>query len=47
MIMAAGIVAPLVTSSSVSPELLVLSVGAVSVFGSPINDPGFWMFREF
>ena len=46
-ITAAGIVAPLITSSGVSPELLVLSVGAGSVFGSHINDPGFWMFKEF
>ncbi|MDE3251530.1 MAG: gluconate transporter, partial [Bacteroidota bacterium] len=44
---AAGIVAPLVTAGSVSPELMVLAVGAGSVFGSHINDSGFWMFKEF
>jgi Gnt-I system high-affinity gluconate transporter len=44
---AAGIVAPLVTNGQVSPELMVLSVGAGSIFGSHINDTGFWMFKEF
>ncbi|MEI9806912.1 MAG: gluconate:H+ symporter [Bacteroidota bacterium] len=44
---AAGIVAPLVASGSVSPELMVLAVGTGSVFGSHINDSGFWMFKEF
>jgi Gnt-I system high-affinity gluconate transporter len=46
-ITAAGVVTPLITSSNVSPELLVLAVGAGSVFGSHINDSGFWMFKEF
>ncbi len=46
-ITAAGIVAPLVVAGNVSPELMVLSVGAGSVFGSHVNDSGFWMFKEF
>jgi Gnt-I system high-affinity gluconate transporter len=46
-ITAAGVVGPLVISSGVSPELMVLAVGAGSVFGSHINDSGFWMFKEF
>ena len=46
-ITAVGIVAPLVTAGSVSPELMVLAVGAGSVFGSHVNDTGFWMFKEF
>ena len=46
-ITAAGIVSPLVVSGVVSPELMVLAVGAGSVFGSHINDSGFWMFKEF
>lgn len=46
-ITAAGVVAPLVSSGVVSPELMVLSVGAGSVFGSHINDSGFWMYKEF
>ncbi|NCI49871.1 gluconate transporter [Sediminibacterium roseum] len=44
---AAGIVAPLVVAGTVSPELMVLAVGAGSVFGSHINDSGFWMYKEF
>jgi Gnt-I system high-affinity gluconate transporter len=46
-ITAAGVVTPLVTSGAVMPELMVLAVGAGSVFGSHINDSGFWMFKEF
>jgi Gnt-I system high-affinity gluconate transporter len=43
----AGVVSPLVASGAVSPELMVLAVGTGSVFGSHINDSGFWMFKEF
>jgi Gnt-I system high-affinity gluconate transporter len=46
-ITAAGIVSPLVATGVVSPELMVLAVGTGSVFGSHINDSGFWMFKEF
>jgi gluconate transporter len=46
-ITAAGVVTPLVTAGLVSPELMVLAVGSGSVFGSHINDSGFWMFKEF
>lgn len=46
-ITAAGVVAPLVVAGGVSPELMVLAVGSGSVFGSHINDSGFWMFKEF
>jgi Gnt-I system high-affinity gluconate transporter len=46
-ITAAGIVSPLLLTTNVSPELLVLAVGTGSVFGSHINDSGFWMFKEF
>jgi len=46
-ITAAGVVAPLVSTGAVSPELMVLAVGAGSVFGSHINDSGFWMYKEF
>jgi Gnt-I system high-affinity gluconate transporter len=45
-IAAAGIVAPLI-GEGVSPELMVLSVGAGSIFFSHVNDTGFWMFKEF
>lgn len=43
---AAGIVAPLI-SGNVSPELMVLSVGAGSLMFSHVNDTGFWMFKEY
>jgi Gnt-I system high-affinity gluconate transporter len=46
-ITAAGVMAPLVTAGTVSPELMVLAVGTGSVFGSHVNDTGFWMFKEF
>jgi Gnt-I system high-affinity gluconate transporter len=46
-ITASGIVAPLLATTHVSPELLVLAVGAGSVFMSHVNDTGFWMFKEF
>lgn len=46
-ITAAGIVSPLVLAGTVSPELMVLSVGAGSIFFSHVNDTGFWMFKEF
>lgn len=46
-ITAAGVVTPLAASGTVSPELMVLAVGAGSVFGSHVNDSGFWMFKEF
>jgi len=44
---AAGLVAPLVAGGQIAPEIMVLAVGAGSVFGSHINDSGFWMFKEF
>jgi Gnt-I system high-affinity gluconate transporter len=46
-ITAAGIVSPLVAAGVVSPELMVLAIGTGSVFGSHINDSGFWLFKEF
>ncbi len=44
---AAGIVAPLVNTTGVSPELMVLATGAGSLMLSNINDTGFWMFKEY
>jgi gluconate transporter len=43
---ASGIVLPLLTTG-VSKELMVLSVGAGSLFCSHVNDTGFWMFKEY
>jgi H+/gluconate symporter-like permease len=46
-ITAAGIVTPLVVSSGVNPNLMVLAVGAGSLMFSHVNDSGFWMFKEY
>ena len=42
----AGIVLPLL-GNGVSAELMVLSIGAGSLFFSHVNDGGFWMFKEY
>ncbi|MFJ9176393.1 gluconate:H+ symporter [Streptomyces sp. NPDC102360] len=44
---AAGIVAPMVAGSGSSPELMVLAVSCGSIAFSHVNDPGFWMFKEY
>lgn len=44
---AAGIVLPLVSNTSVSPELMVLAIGSGSLMLSHVNDGGFWMFKEY
>jgi H+/gluconate symporter-like permease len=41
-----GVVLPFLTLG-VSPELMVLSVGAGSLMCSHVNDTGFWMFKEY
>lgn len=46
-ITAGGIVAPLIVTSGASPELMVIAVGAGSVIFSHVNDPGFWLFKEY
>ena len=43
----AGLVAPMVAASGVSPELMVLATGAGSLMFSHFNDTGFWMFKEY
>lgn len=42
-----GIVLPLIQSSDVNISLIVLAIGAGSVFCSHVNDAGFWMFKEY
>ncbi|WP_323703854.1 gluconate:H+ symporter [Mammaliicoccus sp. Dog046] len=42
-----GIVLPLLTSSDVNISLVVLAIGAGSIFCSHVNDAGFWMFKEY
>ncbi|MFZ2273168.1 MAG: GntP family permease [Corynebacterium variabile] len=45
---AAGIMAPLAEGmSSVEVALLVLAIGAGSVFFSHVNDAGFWLVKEY
>ena len=43
----AGIVAPLIQTTSVSPELMVLAIGSGSLMLSHVNDSGFWLFKEY
>ena len=43
----AGIVGPLVLTSSTDPNLMVLAVGSGSLMFSHVNDSGFWMFKEY
>jgi Gnt-I system high-affinity gluconate transporter len=44
---AAGILAPVVAGGGVDPNLMVLSIGAGSLFCSHVNDSAFWMFKEY
>lgn len=44
---AASVLLPLVQSSGVNPNLMVLSIGAGSLMFSHVNDSGFWMFKEY
>lgn len=47
-ISAAGLVAPLTADMSTShAALLVLAVGAGSLFFSHVNDAGFWLVKEY
>jgi len=44
---AAGILAPVVAAGGVEPNLMVLAIGAGSLFCSHVNDSAFWMFKEY
>jgi Gnt-I system high-affinity gluconate transporter len=44
---AAGIIAPVIPQMHVNPNLMVLSIGAGSLFFSHVNDSGFWMYKEY
>lgn len=44
---AAGIILPLVSTTGVNPELMVIAIGAGSLMCSHVNDGGFWMFKEY
>ncbi|MFC0185751.1 Gnt-I system high-affinity gluconate transporter [Pseudarcicella hirudinis] len=43
----AGIIAPMLNDLHVDPNLMVLSVGVGSLMFSHVNDPGFWLFKEY
>ncbi len=43
----AGIVLPLIQTTDVSPELMVLAIGSGSLMLSHVNDSGFWLFKEY
>ncbi len=43
----AGIVLPLVTSSGVNRELMVLAIGSGSLMLAHVNDGGFWLVKEY
>ena len=47
VVTAAGVVLPLVADSGVAPELMVLAVSCGSIAFSHVNDPGFWLFKEY
>jgi Gnt-I system high-affinity gluconate transporter len=44
---AAGIIYPLMQQTPVDPALMVLSVGAGSLFCSHVNDTSFWVTKEY
>ena len=44
---AAGIVYPVMQHTAVDPNLMVLSVGAGSLFCSHVNDTSFWVTKEY
>jgi Gnt-I system high-affinity gluconate transporter len=44
---AASVLLPLIQSTHVNPNLMVLSIGAGSLMFSHVNDSGFWMFKEY
>ena len=46
-LMTAGVLLPMLQMSSLDPNLLVLAIGAGSLMCSHVNDPGFWLFKEY
>jgi Gnt-I system high-affinity gluconate transporter len=47
VVTASGVVLPLLAGSGVHPEVMVLAVSCGSIALSHVNDPGFWMFKEY
>jgi len=47
-LMTATIILPIIQhNAGIEPNLMVLAIGAGSLIGSHINDPAFWMFKEY
>lgn len=44
---AAGMIAPMLAGTTISPSLIVLATGAGSLMFSHVNDSGFWLFKEY
>ena len=44
---AASCLGDLISGAGVNPNLMVLALGAGSLFFSHVNDSGFWMFKEY
>jgi gluconate transporter len=47
MMTAAGIVLPVLKTSSVDPALICVAIGAGAISFSHVNDSGFWIVKEF
>lgn len=43
----AGFFVPVVESTGVDPNLMVLSIGSGSMMFAHVNDTGFWLFKEY
>jgi Gnt-I system high-affinity gluconate transporter len=43
----AGIIAPIIATTTANPNLMVLAIGSGSLMCSHVNDSGFWMFKEY
>lgn len=43
----ASLVTNIVSTSTVNPVLIVLAIGAGSIFADHVNDAGFWMIKEY
>jgi Gnt-I system high-affinity gluconate transporter len=47
VVTASGVVLPLLAGSGAHAEMMVLAVSCGSVAFSHVNDPGFWLFKEY
>ncbi|MEV6380807.1 gluconate:H+ symporter [Streptomyces sp. NPDC051773] len=47
VVTASGVVLPLLAGSGIHPEVMVLAVACGSIAFSHVNDPGFWLFKEY